>query len=310
MPELHASVIIPVGGSPKVLTLLPQQLDALTRQVDAPTFEVLVVDNGMGPGLQEVTERYENRLNIRIVDATDKQGAAHARNCGATAAHSPRLLFCDADDIVSRDWVREMSGDHLVDSIALHSPVVLFTSGSVSSMDMEQAASWYRDSPDYLYLGPEQRKYFGGNTFALTKADYVALHGMDESFPHGAEDQDFALRLEEAGGRSVMTERCHLFYRLPSSGQEKAKKQFIYAQGEVLLAFRKLQRLGKPAPAEYLWSGTIEDIKLMLSSRSRRQLAERLAKTLGHIQARLAIRVFRQNRQPMLVDFGAQKNEG
>src|SRR5215467_9801916 len=52
---------------------------------------------------------------MRIVEASDCRGAAHARNVGASAAEAKSLAFCDADDEVAVGWVAAMG-----ESLAQH----------------------------------------------------------------------------------------------------------------------------------------------------------------------------------------------
>lgn len=299
MTDLHASVIIPVGGSLKVLDLLPEQLNALTRQVDAPAFEVLLADNGMGPGLRKVVQRYEGALNIRIIDASDKRGAAHARNCGAAAAHSPRLLFCDADDIISRDWVREMSGEHLADSIMLSGTLVLFTSKTIPHNLME-STQYYRNSGEWEI---RERHYAGAN-FSMMLSDYVAIQGTDESFPHGGEDLDLFFRHIEHGGQFYSLINSHIFYRMPSDNRTIFRKNYHYTRGEILLAYRQLERGQEPHP-DYRWSRSFRDLAKPLVTLNHRKRMLRLGKFAGHLQGKISIRLFRRRPAPEFFDFSA-----
>lgn len=43
-----------------------------------------------------------------MIDASDKKGAAHARNVGASVTKGEALAFCDADDEVAPGWVAAM----------------------------------------------------------------------------------------------------------------------------------------------------------------------------------------------------------
>ncbi len=72
-------------------------------------WEVVVADNGVGPGLASLVERYRGSVpGLRRVDARDAVGAAHARNVAVSAACGDLLAFLDADDVADRDWVRNM----------------------------------------------------------------------------------------------------------------------------------------------------------------------------------------------------------
>jgi len=100
-----ASVIIPVRNAEAVLG---DQLAALSRQVDAPQFEVVVVLNRCADHSGLVADSYRSRLPLTVLTADEKAGPAYARNVGAARSSAPHLLFCDADDRVGEGWVRAM----------------------------------------------------------------------------------------------------------------------------------------------------------------------------------------------------------
>jgi cellulose synthase/poly-beta-1,6-N-acetylglucosamine synthase-like glycosyltransferase len=111
------SVVIPVGG---VDDYLVQQLDALAGQRFDRPWEVVLSMNQ--PGTVDDASVRGHRLHplasLVVVDSSDEQSAAHARNVGAKSASAGLLAFCDADDIVEPTWLGEM-----VDALDDH-PVV------------------------------------------------------------------------------------------------------------------------------------------------------------------------------------------
>ena len=97
----EASVIIPV--SEPHYGLLAGQLRRLTNQTGSPDFEVVIADNdGRLPAEMVGDDEW-----ISVVDASGVRGPAAARNVGVEAACGGVLLFCDADDLVSLNWVDE-----------------------------------------------------------------------------------------------------------------------------------------------------------------------------------------------------------
>ena len=102
-PEV--SVIIPAYNASASVS---KQLDALSKQALAPTFEVVLADNGSTDGTPTVASAYTDALNIKVVDASATRGASHARNVGARAAAASRLAFVDADDIVDPRWLSNL----------------------------------------------------------------------------------------------------------------------------------------------------------------------------------------------------------
>nr|WP_259559580.1 glycosyltransferase family A protein [Brachybacterium sillae] len=104
MPQL--SVIIPCFDSGEGLK---DQLSMLVDQNDAPSREILLCDNGGNPWLNEYVDsmaELPEGVDIRVVDAQTRPGAAYARNRGIAEARAAKLAFCDDDDLVHPDWCR------------------------------------------------------------------------------------------------------------------------------------------------------------------------------------------------------------
>ncbi len=100
------SVIIPLRGSAGIIE---RQLERLARQSER-SFEVVVADNGATSGLDGIVDDHRADLDIRRVDARSRIGCGPARNVAVAAARSDLLLFCDADDCVSENWVASYVG--------------------------------------------------------------------------------------------------------------------------------------------------------------------------------------------------------
>src|SRR3546814_18408136 len=70
---------------------------------------IFVADNGSTDGTQDIVMSYRDRIpNLRLVDASDKRGLAHARNVGAREAAGESIAYCDADDEIAPGWVAAM----------------------------------------------------------------------------------------------------------------------------------------------------------------------------------------------------------
>jgi cellulose synthase/poly-beta-1,6-N-acetylglucosamine synthase-like glycosyltransferase len=105
MAQLHASVVVPIGS---VDRYLEEQLRAVVTQRCAFAFEIICALNRPGAAARSDLERMVTTLGddrVRLVDASDQRGAAHARNVGASDAQTDRIAFCDADDVVEQGWL-------------------------------------------------------------------------------------------------------------------------------------------------------------------------------------------------------------
>lgn len=188
-----ATVVIPVrnGGD-----LLRVQLDALVSQVAAPSFEVVVSDNGSTDDSVAIAQSYADRLEIRVVNSSERPGVSHARNVGAAAARTAYVMFCDADDQVSPGWVAAM-----VDGLQSHDIV----GGPLEFERLsEPGAAHLRYQPplDGLPVAMKFLPYASGGNMGIHTDLMRSLGGFDESFQKGHEEVDLAWRAQ-LGGASI-----------------------------------------------------------------------------------------------------------
>lgn len=204
---IEVSVVIPAYNSEATLA---DQLVALGCQEGARAFEVIVADNGSTDRTRKVADRGAPGLSrVRVVDASDRRGAAHARNVGAAHAEGRYLLFCDADDVADPSWVEKMAV-HLerAEGVGGHLATTTINSQSLSRL---------RPSPTELGL-PDA---FGrwrvpiGASCGIRRDRFVDLGGFDESFTTAAgEDTDLFIRLQLGGGTVVFAADAVMHYRL------------------------------------------------------------------------------------------------
>ena len=106
-PIRKFSVVIPARNAAH---LIGDQLSALAAQTYSGPWEVIVADNGSTDRTATSVLEMADRLpDLRVVDASKRSGASHARNIGALEADGDYLLFVDADDQVRRTWLEEMA---------------------------------------------------------------------------------------------------------------------------------------------------------------------------------------------------------
>ncbi len=104
--SVELSVVMPAFNA---ASTIGAQLDALQKQHWDSSWEVIVADNGSTDTTAAiVSRRAANDPRIRLLDAGDHRGAAHARNAAVRVARGTSIAFCDADDVVGDRWVAAM----------------------------------------------------------------------------------------------------------------------------------------------------------------------------------------------------------
>ena len=105
----HFSVVIPTWNR---LEILPEVLDALEVQEGAPSFEVVVVDDGSSDGTEKwLAERGEGRFPLRRI-RQENSGPAEARNRGVREAVGDRVAFLGDDTVPHKGWLAHHAEAH------------------------------------------------------------------------------------------------------------------------------------------------------------------------------------------------------
>lgn len=172
-------------------------------QSDAPPYEVIVVDNRSSDGTAALVDRLVEEVSypLRRVSADQHQGPGYARNVGAAHARADLLMFADADDVVSRWWVR--NGALAFETSVLWSGGARFMTdeemiGGVE--DIRRAAgdsdAW---SPPEAADADEAFPVLMGGDFGVTRDVFLRIGGFDHSLGGVYEDNDLGIRAHLAG---------------------------------------------------------------------------------------------------------------
>lgn len=300
VPQL--SVVIAYFRSQATLAL---QLDALACQITDRSYDVIVADNEGSEELKTIVSGYRDRLDIRIVDASDVPGRSHASNAGARVATSPYLALCDSDDVVSPTWVEAMcatldTGDVLATGPLrldrLNPPYVwrtyLSSGASVDPVDDQSAMLGTIRLFDYLPF------VFGCN-LGVRRSTYFAVGEMDESQLSGSEDVEFSWRAQEAGYQIAYNPDAIVDYRLRSNTRQVFAQRRSYSRSQLRL-WRLSVILGRPVRGMSMRWAVSSTAKLPFEYlRVRRQtiahryaFAYRAGAIVGNLEGQLRERVF------------------
>jgi glycosyltransferase involved in cell wall biosynthesis len=213
---MKLSVIVTTYNRPDALKKVLEGLYAQTRLPD----EILVADDGSGPGTGAMLRAFKNRTGPVVVHIWQKDlgfRAARARNKAVAASSGDYLVFLDGDCIPDRHFV----SDHL----ALAKPGCFFQGKRIlvdettsAGFDMADGLSFGRlffwalsghlGNPHHIIRIPFFPSLKKGHRLSgirscnmgIFRADVVAVNGFNHDFEGwGREDSEFAVRLFKHG---------------------------------------------------------------------------------------------------------------
>jgi GT2 family glycosyltransferase len=231
---VQVSVVLPVLNG---LPFIHEQLVALARQEQAPSWELILADNGSTDGTLEAVQGDLDRLGIpvTVIDASDLGGQAHARNKGARAARGAKIVFVDQDDVVCANYLSAMAD--ALDRDALVAATMDYEALNPVWTLRARRASLTSGLRTGLY------PWAYGCSLGVLRQVFEQVGGFDESFPC-AEDIDFCWRVQREGGSVIhLVEEAQLRYRLKQSVRGLARQGFMYGRGGPPL-YRRWRRYG------------------------------------------------------------------
>ena len=159
-----ASIIIPAHNEERSIGRL---LDALTADVDATEFEVLVVCNGCTDRTGDIARRYEPSVRVVTLPTPSKREALKHGDSMATAY--PRL-YIDSDVLIDAPGVRALVA-------ALHAPVLV--AAPVRILPRRGVSRLVRAYYDVWEQLPQVRSApFGRGVVALSKTGHERIREL------------------------------------------------------------------------------------------------------------------------------------
>ena len=233
--EVKLSVIIACFNAGETLA---SQLEALAGQTWGERWEIVVADNGSTDNSRQIIESFRAKLpNLRVVDAGDKRGAAHARNVALHTVTGDRFAFCDTDDQVGDGWVA-----HIGEALGKYDVVV-------SGFDDEKLnQQWLRELWNTSNTGPKPVLGFlpaaAGYGLGFTRRVFERVGAFDEALPR-MEDIDYTWRIQLAGYKLQFLPQAVVHYRHRTTLKGMFVQAYQDGQAQVLL-YKKYRALGMP----------------------------------------------------------------
>lgn len=229
--RIEASVILPARNARETIG---DQLGALAAQDADVDWELIVVDNGSSDDTAAIAARYRDQIPGLRVLLCSRPGANAARNLGASAARSDRLLFCDADDVVATGWVAALTR-----SLAVHDAV----GGRIDNDTFPPG-----HMPRYPAGVPVSAGFLPRAitaNFGVRAAVWRAVGGFSEEYRYGSTDTEFCWRLQLAGHELGYEPDAVVAYRHRATLRSAARKSYLTGKAQVRL-FRDFREAGMP----------------------------------------------------------------
>jgi glycosyltransferase involved in cell wall biosynthesis len=233
---MKVSVVIPCLNAAETIGV---QLEALANQQWSQAWEVIISDNGSTDNTVSIVEQYQTRIpNLRIVDASNRKGAAHARNLAAKVANGESLLFIDADDEVAPGWLAAMGE-------ALSKYDFVAGKHEYKKLNDLQVVKWHQLEEDSgEILESKYLPFAGGGNLGIKRSLHNAINGFDETLLQ-LEDVDYCWRAQQAGTKLHYTPEAIAHIRLRGNLTALYKRSWIIGTCEALL-YKKHRKLGMP----------------------------------------------------------------
>lgn len=187
---LKVSVIIPTYNRPKALKSC---LDALSLQQVSEAWEVVVIDDGGKPDLNELIQSFTEHLNIQF-KRQENSGPAKARNYGASIAKGEYLAFLDDDCEPSSKWLTNL--------LEQAEPKKMIGGKTENSLQDNPYSESSQLIVSFLirYFSETPWWFFTSNNLLVDRDSYLQIGGFNASFATSAgEDREFCAKWLNSG---------------------------------------------------------------------------------------------------------------
>ena len=285
---MKLSVIIPCFN---VAPALANQLEAFACQKCSEPWEIILADNGSTDESVAIARQYQKRLaNLRIIDASARQGASYARNLGVLNAVGEAIVFCDADDEVAEGWVAAMSKAlSKYDFVACR-----FDCKKLNDPWTTKYRSLELQSHGLLeYKYPAYLPHAAGSGLGIKRSVHEAIDGFDETLLR-LEDTDYCWRLQLAGTKLHFISDAVIYYRFRHTVGGLYHQARSWGEYNVFL-YKKYRTLGMPQLSKKesikAWLHLFKLIFQVFSNEKRAKWLWLLGWRVGRIQGCLKYRV-------------------
>lgn len=181
---------------------LDSALQSFGKQIGAPSFEVVVVDNGSTDATPQIVEHARANQTYEITYVYEERpNRGAARNRGISAAQGHLIVFCDDDVYAPPGFLAAHDAAHTVSNLVVNGPILNVPS--------------YHERPKPT-LTNYSRAFLCTCNVSVPKVALDAVGGFDEQFHlYGWEDTELGVRLREHGMRGKFAWDAYIWHIKP-----------------------------------------------------------------------------------------------
>jgi GT2 family glycosyltransferase len=244
----RTAIIIPSFDNPEYLELC---LDSIWRKTSHPDIEVIVVENGSDKRITSMLDaEARRRPRLKVIRPDESLSFAAANNLAIQAAGDCEyVVLLNDDTIVTDRWLERLVGHLQRPDIGIVGPVTNWT-GNEARIDVPYEGVDGLDEFAAKYTREHEGQIFDIGVLAMfcvaMRRELLEEIGMlDERYSVGMfEDDDFAIRVREAGLRVVCAEDAfvHHWGRASFSRMDQETYDRIFAENKA----RFEEKWGRP----------------------------------------------------------------
>jgi GT2 family glycosyltransferase len=239
----RVSVVVCTYNGSRTLAQCLQSLE----QLDYPSYEVIVVDDGSTDDTRAIVSRFPT---IKAIHQPNR-GLGAARNVGLHMAIGEIVAYTDSDCFADADWLAllvaqlERSG-----AAAVGGPNLTPEDGWLAA-----CVAAAPGQPTHVLESDQVAEHIPGCNMAFRKEALLAINGFDPLYRKAGDDVDVCWRLQQSGRWITFAPGAVVWHHRRQGPRTFLRQQAGYGEAEALLRFHHPERFNERGDGK--WRGSL-----------------------------------------------------